>query len=65
MKSLTVFLVAVLGVFVLAGCSEDKSGATQSMPPSASAPNGSPTPGNLPKQAQDAISKAAPGAKPR
>lgn len=56
---LAIILIAA-GVLT-AGCDSDKSGETQSMPKSASAPNESPKmPSGLSPKAQDAIKKAAP-----
>ena len=75
MKSYKALLLAALVgavVVVTTGCSADKSGEVQQMPATsgASSPNKSPSNpaaggagapgGNLPPQAQDAISKAAP-----
>jgi len=61
MSRIALFLALCVGCGLLAGCSPDKSGDTQSMPKSASAPNESPKmPAGIPDQAKSAISKAAP-----
>jgi hypothetical protein len=62
MKAKLSLALLTLGLLTVAGCDGDRSGETQSMPKSASAPNESPKPpATVPSNAQDAIGRAAPG----